>query len=523
MGVLSIEQALAEEAVALGGLGPEQADRLKQGAGGQDSERERTYKNADVRDGDHDSATEADSRKKFYRLLNNLNRSALCLSGGGIRSATFCLGVIQALAAFDVKSGTVRADQEHLGEPEDSLLGRFHYLSTVSGGGYIGSWLSSWRFYDDFPKVRNELVGRPDGPDIEPPEVSWLRAYSNYLTPRVGISSADAWTAVALYARNLLLNWLVILPVLCLVLFILKLIAATSVGVARNPDFSWLVGAIGLIGAAALVVAQAFTTSHRPVRRERQPDTPKGEQPVASPNNIRQRAFITHDLPWSVLAAIGFTILLCSRMGTTWVESSRRDVVSISLAIGITLAIGAFLFAAGWIAGRPVRRSSKDFALWVASGLVFGALVGLGAYLFTALNPYGEPGDFKLSLPIIFGIPWVLMSQLLAEMVFVGLVSYEDDSDSDREWLGRAAGLVSAAAIGWAVTAFLSIGVGNLVYLHYDLGRYITALGESPASRPRLLAKATRHPRRRTTLIQAGPVSSSTSCCRSPVPSLRRR
>lgn len=44
--------------------------------------------------------------------------SALCLSGGGIRSATFGLGVIQALARF-------------------GLLNRFHYLSTVSGGGYI--------------------------------------------------------------------------------------------------------------------------------------------------------------------------------------------------------------------------------------------------------------------------------------------------------------------------------------------------------------------------------------------------
>jgi hypothetical protein len=51
--------------------------------------------------------------------------SALCLSGGGIRSATFNLGVLQALA---------RAD----------LLHRFDYLSTVSGGGYIGSWLQSW-------------------------------------------------------------------------------------------------------------------------------------------------------------------------------------------------------------------------------------------------------------------------------------------------------------------------------------------------------------------------------------------
>ena len=61
-------------------------------------------------------------------------------------------------------------------------------------------------------------------------------------------------------------------------------------------------------------------------------------------------------------------------------------------------------------------------------------------------------------------------------------MSYEDQSDSDREWLGRAAGWVSAAVIGWAVMAFLSVGVGNFLYIlssyyHYDIGRYITALG----------------------------------------------
>ena len=52
-------------------------------------------------------------------------RTALCLSGGGIRSATFALGVVQGLA-------------------RRGLLGAFDYLSTVSGGGYLGSWLSSW-------------------------------------------------------------------------------------------------------------------------------------------------------------------------------------------------------------------------------------------------------------------------------------------------------------------------------------------------------------------------------------------
>ena len=47
------------------------------------------------------------------------DRSALCLSGGGIRSAVFSLGVLQGLARC-------------------RLLGKFDYLSTVSGGGYMG-------------------------------------------------------------------------------------------------------------------------------------------------------------------------------------------------------------------------------------------------------------------------------------------------------------------------------------------------------------------------------------------------
>ena len=48
----------------------------------------------------------------------------LAFSGGGIRSATFNLGILQALA-------------------KQNLLPQFDYLSTVSGGGYIGSWFSA--------------------------------------------------------------------------------------------------------------------------------------------------------------------------------------------------------------------------------------------------------------------------------------------------------------------------------------------------------------------------------------------
>ncbi|MEA2833381.1 MAG: hypothetical protein QOG66_1583, partial [Methylobacteriaceae bacterium] len=91
-----------------------------------------------------------------YVALNGLNSAALCLSGGGIRSASFALGVIQALA-----SHRFPATGSKPAEAKDSLLAQFHYLSTVSGGGYCGSWLSAWLHRKDFPTVWAALVGRP--------------------------------------------------------------------------------------------------------------------------------------------------------------------------------------------------------------------------------------------------------------------------------------------------------------------------------------------------------------------------
>src|SRR5947199_7092405 len=77
---------------------------------------------------DYPSLTAREIRlKAFWAAVHGLKeqRAALCISGGGIRSATFGLGVLQGLARC-------------------GLLGHFHYLSTVSGGGYIGAWLSGW-------------------------------------------------------------------------------------------------------------------------------------------------------------------------------------------------------------------------------------------------------------------------------------------------------------------------------------------------------------------------------------------
>src|SRR5262249_29689607 len=72
-----------------------------------------------------DEANEVHARREHYRIATaeGMDAVGLALSGGGIRSATFCLGVVQVLA----KRG---------------LLKYVDFLSTVSGGGYTGSFLT---------------------------------------------------------------------------------------------------------------------------------------------------------------------------------------------------------------------------------------------------------------------------------------------------------------------------------------------------------------------------------------------
>src|SRR5438067_3199465 len=79
-----------------------------------------------------------DADRDLLKLLHRMNTSALCLSGGGIRSASYCLGTLQGLARFGFSSIAPRDS----GSPH--LLSELDYLSTVSGGGYLGSWLMAW-------------------------------------------------------------------------------------------------------------------------------------------------------------------------------------------------------------------------------------------------------------------------------------------------------------------------------------------------------------------------------------------
>jgi predicted acylesterase/phospholipase RssA len=113
----------------------------------------------------------------------------LALSGGGIRSAAFCLGALQGLAVAGV-------------------LDRVDYLSTVSGGGYIGSSLSAGMCASG-----GKFPFTSDLHQDEPPSIQHLRDYSNYLFPH---GAGDFLRNAAIYARGLFANAIVVAPFLLL-------------------------------------------------------------------------------------------------------------------------------------------------------------------------------------------------------------------------------------------------------------------------------------------------------------------
>ncbi|MEP3112639.1 patatin-like phospholipase family protein [Nisaea sp.] len=141
------------------------------------------------------------------------SRSGLAISGGGVRSATFALGLLQALA-------------------RENLLKHFDYLSTVSGGGYIGSsltWLLSEKFRekggepygldrDDFPFGTAKPKDRSD-PRHWKGMLRYLREHAEYLAPNKDISILSG---LAVVVRGILLNLLVWVPLFTLLFVILQ-------------------------------------------------------------------------------------------------------------------------------------------------------------------------------------------------------------------------------------------------------------------------------------------------------------
>jgi hypothetical protein len=434
------------------------------------------------------------SGAELYRELHALDSVALCLSGGGIRSASFALGVVEALAVHPrPESNRQSSDQSQ------SLLRQVHYLSTVSGGGYIGSWLSAWVTRAGFAKVWESLVGRRgDQLDQEPAEIAWLRAYSNYLTPKLGLFSADTWTAIALVVRNLILNWLVIIPAICLLLFAIKLAAVQCAWISARPR---LLIVLALVGAALMVWVLHFATRNRPTCN---PEGFVEQRSAIGPATDRHRdegryvaygadqpGFFFRCLLPAIVASNVFSLYLMA----PHLVAIRDKAWSLWATVTIAALGGAVLYAISWLAARPFKTGSsprrpamywgRDLFAWAVAGAVYGALIGLAAYMFLTVNDaslaIGDATAWQVRLLVLMigGVPWIITAQLIAEMIFVGLSSWEPGSDADREWFGRSTGWFAAAAIIWFVVAFLVLVAGDLLLwlvAKFDSAKYVSAI-----------------------------------------------
>lgn len=204
--------------------GQELADCLKELAFGLELEGVGQATAKEIRAGE---ASDVKKRREEFKIATPEDKDAvgLSLSGGGIRSATFCLGVVQVLAS-------------------KKLLKDVDFLSTVSGGGYTGSFLTSviGSGTDD------ALIAFPDGPD--PEAVRHVRQHAKYL------STSDVkqrWTMVVGTVAGLLLNW-------SAPLFFVALLAEIVVLLPVAPGAGWLrfVAAILALATLAGVIVYGF-------------------------------------------------------------------------------------------------------------------------------------------------------------------------------------------------------------------------------------------------------------------------
>jgi Patatin-like phospholipase len=415
--------------------------------------------------------------------LRDRNLAGLAFSGGGIRSATFNLGLMQGLA-------------------ELGLLKRFDYLSTVSGGGYIGAFLSALvlraRGTDASVTAHEKLAAAEvtlrDSVHDGVGAVQFLRRYSNYLTPRASALSVDTWTAISTFLRNMALN----LAILCMLtvgvvfavhglFFIagrlmqwspqslvcvaggLLALTATTMGlrmdehrIKSDQNNAMIVVLLAIIPTA---LAALFISSEVQAM---------AQQPV--PKVFSARWFVQWIVPF---AALNTALWLLSaivrrvhsklrsrylsptqRTGVDVVAYTFHDLAWITVAaafggalIGFLLGIYAYIIADGnlhVIYGDALR----DWLLWQ---------VGLGR------PPLREVTDY---VPVVQGAFHATAGLIISMAIFALGVSLQIGicksslSESDREWLGRFGGMMYLCCLLIALVGIVvAVGPGFLLWL----------------------------------------------------------
>ena len=333
----------------------------------------------------------------------------LALSGGGIRSATFSLGVMQRLA-------------------KEGCLEYVDYLSTVSGGGYIGgslTWLLSaaagkhkgagafGTSSTNFPYgVENPREKRLRGED-ESNILRHLRLHGKYLTPGKGITTTSL---IAVILRGILLNFVVWLPLLVALMVVLLFTCyafvhhswdairnVTADTQNRGDGFDLLLYAAGLMAIAFLGLSVLYSIATR-IRIEK--------------GRYRLRRCFEEWIRWPLWFGLFFGVLGSLPAAERWLEGYVKEAGTASLLLGV---VGGL-----WSFARSGSKGNGKIPLAVlaplASILFFYGLA-LASYGLALL--YFEVAWFKWVL--LAGVVSSLVTGLFVNLNYISIHRYYRD------------------------------------------------------------------------------------------------
>ncbi len=386
------------------------------------------------------------------------NQVGIALSGGGIRSATFCLGIFQGLA-------------------KQKLLSKIDYMSTVSGGGYFGSFYG--RLFTRTPQVTgvaevediltacSASEEQDSGGKNKFPRgkvFQWLHDNGRYLAPRGG-------GGILLDSAVMMRNWTalqVVLATLMLMIFLavqllrgLAEVTLHGTGLGRpyenflvHPPWGtyiwWSPYAI-LPALTFLILVVPPAWSYWLVEKPDLRDVPGGRwiSPKLGLFSATLLAIIGAIIGWQwrifPYFCIGVVALCLLTAVWFWVNRSRptpageddeilnyedvRSRLSVQLEHGLILTGGLLGFVAIDSLAQTAYAANLVGIKWAAS--IFGILTvaaGFGRSIFVAL---GAKADGKR-----ISVPWSVAAGLAAVLVAAVLLVGFDVCSYAIAWRG---------------------------------------------------------------------------------------
>jgi hypothetical protein len=323
----------------------------------------------------------------------------LALSGGGVRSATFGLGVLQGLA----RSG---------------LLKQLDYLSSTGGGGHISGFLATWIRYSGYHAVEDRLAGSSS--TAEPPEIQELRQTT--LSPlNRGISNSSSATFA--WLRNVALN----LTALAAVSGALLLLAH---GVVTKMEMAlrWVpVTAVTALPAVALAAAAAILLAILSLRPE-----------PTRQHSARMWIF------WSAILLIMAASTYFSLLINVYAHSSGSpDFLVVWSEIGSVIASFCFL---AWF---PRNKTVKTLLVHIASAAAAGAAGGLLLSRIPVWIALLISNDAELTPPLI------VVDMVLAVLLYLFLMPSASISRTVRGLSARLCRSLLYVAAVWLLVALI--------------------------------------------------------------------